>query len=60
MANELKYRLRDPIEQFVADGKLMIGICNGFQVMVKAGLLPGFNIIKQPHGNNVFRPYLGV
>lgn len=43
LANELKYRLREPIERFVADGKLMIGICNGFQVMVKAGLLPGFN-----------------
>ena len=24
LANELKYRLREPIEQFVADGKLMI------------------------------------
>ena len=43
LANELKYRLREPIEKFIADGKLMIGICNGFQVMVKAGLLPGFN-----------------
>lgn len=43
LANELKYRLRKPIEQFVADGKLIIGICNGFQVMVRAGLLPGFN-----------------
>jgi phosphoribosylformylglycinamidine synthase I len=47
LANELKYRLREPIEQFVADGKLIIGICNGFQVMVKAGLLPGFNGISQ-------------
>lgn len=43
LANELKYRLREPVERFVTDGKLMIGICNGFQVMVKAGLLPGFN-----------------
>jgi phosphoribosylformylglycinamidine synthase len=43
LANELKYKLREPVEQFVADGKLIIGICNGFQVMVKAGLLPGFN-----------------
>jgi len=43
LANELKYRLREPVEQFVAEGKLIIGICNGFQVMVKAGLLPGFD-----------------
>jgi len=43
MANELKYRLREPIEKFITDGKLMIGICNGFQVMMKAGLLSGFS-----------------
>lgn len=47
LANELKYRLREPVEQFVADGKLIIGICNGFQAMVKAGLLPGFNGISE-------------
>ena len=28
------------IEKFVADGGLAIGICNGFQLMVKLGLLP--------------------
>jgi phosphoribosylformylglycinamidine synthase subunit PurQ / glutaminase len=37
LANELKYKLRDSVEKFIADGKLMIGICNGFQVMIKAG-----------------------
>ena len=47
LANELKYRLREPVERFVADGKLIIGICNGFQAMVKAGLLPGFNGISE-------------
>ena len=47
LANELKYRLREPVEQFVADGKLIIGICNGFQSMVKAGLLPGFKGISE-------------
>ncbi|MBI5416024.1 MAG: phosphoribosylformylglycinamidine synthase I [Candidatus Omnitrophica bacterium] len=41
LANELRLRLRDDLRQFIADGKLMIGICNGFQVMVKAGILPG-------------------
>jgi phosphoribosylformylglycinamidine synthase len=43
LANELKHKLGGEIEQFVADGKLIIGICNGFQVLVKAGLLPAFN-----------------
>ncbi|OQX95807.1 phosphoribosylformylglycinamidine synthase [candidate division KSB1 bacterium 4572_119] len=40
LANELKYKLKDQLDQFVKDGKLIIGICNGFQVLVKAGLLP--------------------
>jgi phosphoribosylformylglycinamidine synthase subunit PurQ / glutaminase len=33
-------RLFDQFEKFVADGGLAIGICNGFQLMVKLGLLP--------------------
>ncbi len=40
LANEFKYKIRDQVEQFVNDGKLILGICNGFQVLVKAGLLP--------------------
>ncbi len=43
LANELKYKLADSLLEFHAAGKLIIGICNGFQVLVKAGLLPGFN-----------------
>ena len=41
LANELRHRFQDELETFVKDGKLIIGICNGFQVLVKAGLLPG-------------------
>ncbi|MCU0660705.1 MAG: phosphoribosylformylglycinamidine synthase subunit PurQ [Myxococcota bacterium] len=33
-------RLFDQIRRFVADGGLVLGICNGFQLMVKLGLLP--------------------
>jgi phosphoribosylformylglycinamidine synthase len=29
------------VEKFAADGGLVWGICNGFQVLVEAGLLPG-------------------
>ena len=43
LANELKYTLIEKIREFVAAGKLVIGICNGFQVLVKAGLLPDFS-----------------
>jgi len=40
-ANELRMKLGDQLKQFVDAGKLVIGICNGFQVLVKTGLLPG-------------------
>jgi len=39
-ANELRLRLLDPVRDFVKAGKLVLGICNGFQVLVKSGLLP--------------------
>lgn len=29
------------VERFAADGGIVLGICNGFQVLVEAGLLPG-------------------
>jgi len=40
LANELRLKLNDEIQRFVDDGRLVLGICNGFQVLVKAGLLP--------------------
>jgi phosphoribosylformylglycinamidine synthase I len=43
LANEIKYALRDKFLVFIEQGKLIIGICNGFQVLVKCGILPGFN-----------------
>ena len=43
LANRLRYKLGDPLQQFVRDGKLAIGICNGFQVLVKMGMLPLLN-----------------
>jgi len=42
MANEMSRRIGGQMDGFVADGKLIIGICNGFQVLVKTGFLPGF------------------
>ena len=40
LANRLRYRLGDALQDFVRSGKLIIGICNGFQVLVKMGALP--------------------
>jgi len=35
--------IADQIREFVAAGKLVMGVCNGFQLMVKMGLLPALN-----------------
>ncbi|MDO8535946.1 MAG: phosphoribosylformylglycinamidine synthase I [Candidatus Omnitrophota bacterium] len=43
LANELKYGIEEDVQKFVRDGKLIIGICNGFQVLVKSGLLPNLS-----------------
>ena len=41
LANELRFKLRGALDDFIAQGKRIIGICNGFQVLVKTGYLPG-------------------
>ncbi|MBF0489979.1 MAG: phosphoribosylformylglycinamidine synthase I [Candidatus Omnitrophica bacterium] len=41
LANELRLKLGADLQTFMADGKLILGICNGFQILVKAGILPG-------------------
>lgn len=56
-ANRLKHatvrgsgeRLVVQFTRFIDDGKLILGVCNGFQLMVKMGMLPGFdgNHLKQ-------------
>lgn len=43
-ALDLASYFADEVAEFVASGKPVIGICNGFQVLVKAGILPGFGI----------------
>lgn len=40
LANELRLKLGEDIMRFVEAGGLILGICNGFQVMIKAGILP--------------------
>ena len=41
LSNDLTLHLRKDLDTFVASGKPVMGICNGFQVLVKAGFLPG-------------------
>lgn len=40
LANELRLKLGEDIIRFIETGGLILGICNGFQVLVKAGILP--------------------
>lgn len=39
-ANQIRHHLADVMQEFRSAGKLILGICNGFQVLVKMGLLP--------------------
>lgn len=42
-ANRIRYLLHDDLQSFIEQGGLILGICNGFQTLVKLGLLPGFD-----------------
>jgi len=42
-ALRVKHHMKNQLQKFIADGKLILGICNGFQVMTKMGLLPGLD-----------------
>ena len=41
LANQIVHHLADAVRGFIENGKLVLGICNGFQVLVKTGILPG-------------------
>ncbi len=40
-------KIKDDLAQFLKDGKLMLGICNGFQVLTTFGISP-YNILGTP------------
>jgi len=42
-ANKIRFRLYDQLLEFIEAGGLALGICNGFQTMVRLGLLPGLD-----------------
>lgn len=47
LAVDLAYRLGEQLAAFVAQRRPVLGICNGFQVLVKAGILPQ---LQRAHG----------
>lgn len=57
LANQLAFFLRDALREFRDADKLILGICNGFQVLLKAGLLippdedgPLASLVHNEHG----------
>ena len=42
-ANKIRWRLYDQLVEFIERGGLALGICNGFQMMVRLGMLPGLD-----------------
>ena len=44
LATKIKYNLAESIQEFISRGKLIIGICNGFQVLVRLGILSDITI----------------
>ena len=42
-ANKIRWRLYEQLLEFIEHGGLALGICNGFQTMVRLGLLPGLD-----------------
>ena len=47
---ETEMRLGDALKDFVAGGGYVLGICNGFQILVKLGLLPEGSLIDNTSG----------
>lgn len=55
LANQVVHHLYEPMRKFIDDGKLVLGICNGFQVLVKSGILPGGDKKSAPEKSQLSR-----
>ncbi len=42
-ASVISHHLINDFKTFIANGKCILGICNGFQILVKSGILPNIN-----------------
>ncbi len=42
-AHRVRHHLRDELQKFICDDKLVLAVCNGFQIVTKLGLLPATN-----------------
>jgi phosphoribosylformylglycinamidine synthase subunit PurQ / glutaminase len=48
LGNQIQHHLADELARFKAEGKLMLGICNGFQVLMKSPVLLDNDAAKGP------------
>jgi phosphoribosylformylglycinamidine synthase I len=52
LAKNLTVHLNAQLHRFIDEGRPVLGICNGFQVLVRAGLLPGQVLPDSPQENS--------
>jgi phosphoribosylformylglycinamidine synthase subunit PurQ / glutaminase len=45
LGKKLLSNMKEDLRKFAEDQKPILGICNGFQVLVEAGILPGFDFL---------------
>ena len=50
MANEMIFRLKEPFQRFVDSGRPVLGVCNGFQILAKAGLFGDVTLLPNESG----------
>ena len=44
-ANRIRNNLKSALDEFLAGDNLVLGICNGFQILAHLGLVPGFDAL---------------
>ena len=42
-AHRIRHHMREDLQKFIDAGKLVMGVCNGFQILTKLGLLPALD-----------------
>ncbi len=47
LSNILKNNLKHQLKKFIDEGKPVLGVCNGFQALIKSGFLPFSNEVDQ-------------